>query len=63
MHFLAALAVGVELFGEEADAFALGRGGVGEWEGFEAAGFVVAGSFLSERAAGRECPRDVDAAG
>jgi len=35
--FLAALAVSVELFAEAAEALALGFGGVGEWEGLEAA--------------------------
>jgi hypothetical protein len=41
--FLAAFAVGVELFAEGADADAVGLGGVGKREGLEAAGFDVYG--------------------
>ena len=64
MRFLAAFAVGVELFAEESDAFALGFGGVGKGEGLEAAGLDVAGIVSeTEPTARRERPRDVNAAG
>jgi len=61
VKFLAAFAVHVELFGEEADAFALGFGGVGKWEGLEAARLVVAGPVF-ESASSRKCPCHVDMA-
>jgi hypothetical protein len=59
--FLLALAVGVELFGEVADAGGLLFGGGGEGEGLEAAGFVVARAVF--RVGRRQpVPRRMDAA-
>ena len=60
---LLAFAVGVELFGEGADAGLLVGRGVWEGEGLEAAGFVVARTLPSKRAAGRQRPDGVDGAG
>ena len=64
MRFLAPFSMSVELLGEEADALALGLGGVGKWEGLEAAGLDVDGVVSeAEPASGCECPCDVNAAG
>ena len=59
---LLALAVGVELFGEVADAGLLVGRGVREGEGFESGGFDVNRSIF-KCAARRQNPRDVDGAG
>jgi hypothetical protein len=62
VRFLAAFAMSVELFAQEADALALGLGGVGKREGLEAARFVIPGAVF-ERSAGGERPCDMNPAG
>jgi hypothetical protein len=58
-----ALSVGVDLFGEVADAGLLfGRGG-GKGEGFEAAGFVVTGHFQPSMPPCASRPDDMHSAG
>jgi hypothetical protein len=59
---LLALAVGVELFGEVADAGLLVGRGVREGEDFESGGFDVNRSIF-KCAARRQNPRDMDGAG
>jgi hypothetical protein len=64
VKLLAAFAVGVELFTEEANALALGLGGIGKGEGLEAAGFIVAEIVSETESATRcKCPGDVNSAG
>ncbi len=54
--------MGVDLFGEVADAGLLFGRGDGEGEGFEAAGFVVARIVTdTEPATSRQCPDHMDA--
>ena len=62
MGLLLTLAMGVELFAEEANALALGLGGVGKGERLEASGFVVSRPVF-EGSPGSQRPRDVNAAG
>ncbi|MNF14450.1 hypothetical protein D3C80_2166750 [compost metagenome] len=59
---LPALAMGVQALGQFADQRLLLGAGVGEGEGFEAAGLVIAGVIAdTEAPAGGQGPRNMDA--